>query len=313
MSDFQQLLEQLRQSNVTKTIHKEPYPAILPSRPELSQAGKVVLISGGGTGIGLAIARSFVRASADTVIIVGRRPDVIATAGSNLEQEAKTAGTNTKIVARPCDLVNLAEVDAFWKDLAAQGITVDVFVANAAKFTEPKPILELGADEVWSHFEANAKAPLYFTEKFCSQPGDKQKFLVNVSTQAIHDTANPGVAVRPAYTLTKMAGTLLFQVIAQNTSPKKLQVISFHPGLIYNDAWKAMSASLVPELFDNVDLCSGFAVWAATKEAEFLHGRFVWASWDVEELSTGDVRKRIDEDPYFLKCSIVGINGGLLA
>ncbi|KAK9333506.1 hypothetical protein V1520DRAFT_142870 [Lipomyces starkeyi] len=227
MSDLQQLLQQLMQTNVTKTVQRELYPAILPSRPELSQAGKVVLITGGGTGVGYAIARSFVQASADTVIIIGRRVEVLASAGSLLEQEAKTAGTNTKIVTRPCDVVNLGQVDELWKDLATQGITVDVFVANAAKFTEPKPILELGADEVWSQFEVNAKSPLYFTEKFYSQPGDKQKFLINVSTASVHMTAHPGVAMRPAYTLTKMTGTLLFQLIAQSMPPQKMQVISF--------------------------------------------------------------------------------------
>jgi hypothetical protein len=61
------------------------------------------------------------------------------------------------------------------------------------------------------------------------------------------------------------------------------------------------------------NLPGSFAVWAASKEAAFLHGRTVWASWDVEELATGDVRKRIDEDFYFLKGSIVGLDGTNLA
>lgn len=60
-------------------------------------------------------------------------------------------------------------------------------------------------------------------------------------------------------------------------------------------------------------LCGDFAVWATTKEAEFLHGRFVWASWDVEELSTGELRKRIDEDYFFLRASVSGLRGGLKA
>jgi NAD(P)-dependent dehydrogenase (short-subunit alcohol dehydrogenase family) len=170
-----QVLKSLLLTNVTKTVHRDVYPAISPSRPELSQAGRVILVTGGGTGVGQSIARNFVRASADTVIIIGRRADVLATSVARLEQEAKATGTNTKIISRTCDVVNLAEVEAFWKDLAAQGIIVDVFVSNAAKFTEPKPILELGADEVWSQMEANVKAPLYFVEKFHAQPGGKQK------------------------------------------------------------------------------------------------------------------------------------------
>jgi len=139
----------------------------------------VILITGGGTGVGFSIARSFIKASAATVIIIGRRADVIATAVDNLEKEAKTSGTNTKVIGKTCDVVNMAEVEAFWKYLAAQGITVDVFVANAAKFTEPKPILELGADEIWSQMEVNAKSPLYFVDKFYAQPTENQKVSVS--------------------------------------------------------------------------------------------------------------------------------------
>jgi NAD(P)-dependent dehydrogenase (short-subunit alcohol dehydrogenase family) len=170
-----QMLNSLLHTEVTKTVHRDIYPALSPSRPELSQAGRVVLITGGGTGVGYSIARAFVRASADTVIIISRRTDVLATSATRLEQEAKAIGTKTKVIARTCNVVNLAEVETFWKELAAQGIIVDVYIANAAKFTEPKPILELGADEVWSQMEVNVKSPLYFVEKFYAQPGEKQK------------------------------------------------------------------------------------------------------------------------------------------
>ena len=152
-------------------------------------------------------------------------------------------------------------------------------------------------------------------------------------------TDHAGIAARPAYVLSKMTGTVLFQVIAQNVSPEKLQVINFHPGVIYNSTWEKMG--IPRELFDhgnispglslvlsiqtssssadNVclshldDLCGDFAVWATTKEAEFLHGRYVWASWDVQELSTGEIRKRIDEDFYFLRATVAGLNGAFLA
>jgi hypothetical protein len=54
-------------------------------------------------------------------------------------------------------------------------------------------------------------------------------------------------------------------------------------------------------------LPGNFAVWAASPEATFLHGRFVWANWDVEELKHGTVGKQIQEDEHFLKVGIEGL------
>ncbi|KAJ3538102.1 hypothetical protein NM208_g6044 [Fusarium decemcellulare] len=53
-------------------------------------------------------------------------------------------------------------------------------------------------------------------------------------------------------------------------------------------------------IFSAEDLPAHFAVWAATPEAEFLHGRFAWASWDVEEMKSGDVFKSVQADTDFL-------------
>jgi hypothetical protein len=55
------------------------------------------------------------------------------------------------------------------------------------------------------------------------------------------------------------------------------------------------------------DLPGGFAVWAATTEAEFLHGRFVWANWDIDELKAGDIGKKIKEDAHFLQVGMEGL------
>lgn len=180
MDNINEMLVQLRDTNVTKRIHHQLYSAISPKRPELSQAGKVVLIPGGGTGIGYGIARSFVQASADTVILIGRRFNLLEEAASKLEEEAKKSNTNTKIIKQACDMTNLDETRAFWDSLTAKGVTVDVLVANVAKFTEPKPIFELGSDEVWSQMEVNVKAHLYFTEQFYSQSSGNKKVRKNL-------------------------------------------------------------------------------------------------------------------------------------
>lgn len=184
------MFAQLRETNVTKTIHRQLYPAISPHRPELSQARKVVLVPGGGTGVGYSIARSFVQASADTVILIGRRLNILEDAAAKLEEEAKKSNTNTKIIKQACDVTNFNETRAFWDSLTAKGITVDVLIANVAKGTEPKPIFELGSDEVWSQLEVNVKSHLYFTEQFYSQTNEKKKvskelFLIYLSDREI--------------------------------------------------------------------------------------------------------------------------------
>lgn len=261
------LFRVLYETNITRKYHRKLYPAIDPTRPELSQSGKTVLVTGGGTGVGFSIAQAFVRASAATIIILGRREQVLADAASNMEEIAKSLKTGTKIIYQVCDICSKAEVDRLWKCFSEQGISVDVFISNAVKFSEPKPLMELGAEEVWSQMEINAKAPLFLMEKFYGQPGDSKKvrrasplletrlltrrptqYVINVSSNIVHQTAHPGVAVRPAYTTTKMAAQMIFQSIAKHVSVEKMQITSFHPGLIWNTEWEKMG--LTQDMFD---------------------------------------------------------------
>jgi NAD(P)-dependent dehydrogenase (short-subunit alcohol dehydrogenase family) len=64
-------------------------------------------------------------------------------------------------------------------------------------------------------------------------------------------TAYPAVRDRPAYSLTKMAGTLFFQLTAQSVAPEKMQVISIHPGTIYSDGWAKAGLPVPRELFES--------------------------------------------------------------
>jgi NAD(P)-dependent dehydrogenase (short-subunit alcohol dehydrogenase family) len=172
------VLAEIRQTNVTKTIHTKPYAAISLSRPELSQTGKTILITGGGTGIGLAIAKSFIGASASAVIIVGRRAAVLDSARSALENEAQASGTATKIVTRTCDVSNMSDLNALWQYFSDEGVIVDVYVANAAVFADPATMMDLGADKVWEMMEINAKSSIYFSEKLYRQQSDRPKVSV---------------------------------------------------------------------------------------------------------------------------------------
>lgn len=300
-------------TNVTKTVHRTSYPSIDPSRPELSQAGRTVLITGGGTGIGLAIGKAFAQAGAKRIIAVGRRANVLAGAAKAIEEVAKKAGKGAEVIHQTLDVTDKAGVAALWAGLKDKGIAVDVLVLNAAKFSPLSPILDLGSDEVWSMFEANVHGPLMLSEAFVKQGGDGPKAIVNVASQAIHVFDESLLVLSskvPAYGLTKNSGALLVQQLAAEYDPEKLQVVNFHPGVVYAGGWEEAGVpdNLLP--FDDVSLAGSEAVWLASPEARFLHGRFVWASWDVDELKSDEFKKALAEDVELLKVGVHGLKGG---
>lgn len=57
-----------------------------------------------------------------------------------------------------------------------------------------------------------------------------------------------------------------------------------------------------------VALPADFSVWAASPEASWLHGRFVWAHWDIEELKADrEVVRRLEEEDGYLKVGVEGL------
>jgi len=171
-------------TNVTRTVHRTSYPAIAATRPELIQAGKTVLITGGTAGIGFAIAKAFIAASISTVVITGRRQEQLAKAVASLTDLAAAAGHGGKIIGERSDAADPASIDALWASLAERGVIVDVLVLNAAKFATPKPLFELGIEHVWESFEVNVRGPLHHAERFYKQVGAGGRPKVFLPTRA---------------------------------------------------------------------------------------------------------------------------------
>lgn len=83
------------------------------------------IVTGGGTGIGLACARRLASDGFD-VVIVGRRLDVLTEAAATLSDEIGTR----RISAEPCDLEDPKAVGSL-ADRLSHGPTIDVLVNNA--------------------------------------------------------------------------------------------------------------------------------------------------------------------------------------
>ncbi|KAI1870064.1 hypothetical protein JX265_006234 [Neoarthrinium moseri] len=296
-------------SDFTTSFHKKPYGAISPLRAELSQTGRVVLITGGNAGIGYAAARAFGQAGALKVIITGRRADVTKAAAEALGNDvaSQSAGT-TEFIAVTCDIASSSDVERLWTDLKAKGVIVDVLMLNAAGVSEIKGILARGTDGIWDDYSINVRSQLQMTERFYKQDdggNGSWKSLVMVSTLGIHDWE--AAAQRPGYGLTKNAGTLAMQLIAAETRPERMQVVSFNPGPVFTENAKVAGYTEEDFAWNDPNLPGQFAVWAASSEARFLHGRFVWTEWDVDELKHGKIRSRIDEDPAYLRIGVIGL------
>ncbi|KIK64762.1 hypothetical protein GYMLUDRAFT_400549 [Collybiopsis luxurians FD-317 M1] len=269
--------------SLTKTFHHNTYPAISPLKPTLSQAGKTVLITGGGDEKGIEIARSFAKASASRIILVSRRIGVLEDAASKLQDEFKA--TSTIILARQVDLADLSSIADLWDYLHAQKIFVHVLVLNATC--------------------ANVGGGITMSQRFAKQPlrpEGQQLNLVNLLTASLHmDSPNYARISKAAF-----AGIL--GRIANERSVKDIQIISVHPGMTYSES-DAKLGNLSVHKWDKPELVGDFSVWASSTEAAWLHGCFVWANWDVEELKDNhDFVKRVKEEKSFLKLGVAGLS-----
>ncbi|KAI8723654.1 hypothetical protein NCS52_00221800 [Fusarium sp. LHS14.1] len=294
-----------RAFEITKTSHRTSYPAISPSKSSLSQAGKTVLITGGSGGIGFAIARAFGEAGAEKVIIVGRDEAKVVSAAEQLKEQNK--GSATVFEGRVCQLADSESIDKLWDSFEADGTKIDTIVLNAAMTGQFGPIESLGWKKVWKEFEVNVRSYHQFCERLHqnakSQAG--KRFIVNVSTSAIHDF--PAASYAPSYSLTKNSATLLLQQIAREWKASDIQIVSFHPGALLTPGAMSLGLDETSLPWDDISLPASVAVWAASDEVAFLHGRFIWARWDVEELASGEIRERLESDEKFLRIGVHGL------
>src|SRR6478736_6715762 len=115
--------------------------------------GKVAVITGGSTGIGLAAAKLFVREGA-YVFITGRRQ-------KELDEAVKAIGNN--VTAIQGDVAKLADLDRLYQAVGAKG-RIDVVFANAgvAEFAPLGSITEQHFDKL---FSINVRGTLFTVQK----------------------------------------------------------------------------------------------------------------------------------------------------
>ncbi|KAK5734142.1 hypothetical protein LTR17_009125 [Elasticomyces elasticus] len=246
----------------TKVIHRSVYSAIDPTNPDNSTAGKVVVVTGGGAGVGAEIARSFVRSGSKAVVILGRRESVLSAAKKELE-----ALGSSKILTYAADVVDEAGLNSAFAATEDAVGKVDIVVACAGFMPEvvPAAIAEIG--DWWKAFEVNVRGLLLTFRAWMPHKSNSTPSFIYV---------NAGLS---GYSPSKIAAaSLIGHLQAENPD---LHITNFHPGILETPM---ATKSQFAVTRDDISLPAGFAVWLASPAAAWTGGKFLWAHWDVDEL-----------------------------
>lgn len=125
--------------------HNDTYDAINPKRPELSQAGKTIVVTGAGQGIGREVVDAFAQAGATTIHVLGRTKRTLDETKNITEKNHP----KVKVTVHVADLVDTAAVEKAANEIGSW----DVLIANAGYLPSPDLIENGDANEWWKGFE----------------------------------------------------------------------------------------------------------------------------------------------------------------
>jgi len=179
--------------------------------------GRTAVVTGGGTGIGLA---SAVRLAAEGahVFVTGRRK-------TELDAAVETIGPD-RATAVPGDIANPADLDRLYDAVRARGRGLDIVFANAA--TASLVTLEQVTDEEYDRtFDVNVRGTLYTVQKAVPLLNDGASVILNAST-----AADNGQDTFTLYAASKAAVRSFARTWANTLKGRGIRVNAISPGPI---------------------------------------------------------------------------------
>ena len=178
--------------------------------------GKIALVTGGNSGIGLATAKQFVNEGA-YVFITGRREPELAAA-------AKEIGKNVAGVQG--DVANLDDLDHLFARIKHKKGKLDVLFANAgiAKYGRMGEITEELFDSI---FDVNVKGVLFTVQKALPLMPDGSSIILNASM-----VGSKGLSSNSVYSATKAAIRSFARTWTTDLKDRRIRVNAISPGTI---------------------------------------------------------------------------------
>ena len=178
--------------------------------------GKIALITGGNSGIGLATAKRFVNEGA-YVFITGRRDPELATA-------VKEIGIN--VTAVQGDVSNVSDLDRLFAQINYEKDKIDIVFANAgaAKYA---PLGKITEEDYNSIFNTNVKGLLFTVQKALPLMPDGSSIILNASI-----VASKGLPANSVYSATKAAVRSFARTWTTDLKDRHIRVNAVSPGPI---------------------------------------------------------------------------------
>lgn len=196
-------------------------------------AGKRALVTGGGTGIGKAIAACLAQSGAQ-VVIAGRRADVLEDAAKEIGH-----GCETAIV----DLTDMKSIAGFEAEVAAKFGTMDILVNNAGN-TLKKPFEDSTLDEFDQVFDVHVRGALELSRAVIKRLlGEEREGAVTFISSM---TAYIGQPMVSGYTISKTAINGVVRGLSAEFASRGIRVNGVAPGWIDTELYRKATAGDLP-------------------------------------------------------------------
>ena len=186
-------------------------------------AGKIALVTGGSSGIGLATAKRLVREGA-TVFISGRRQ-------SELDAAVAVIGQGVKAVRG--DIAVAADLDHIIATIRDAHGRLDLLFANAGG-GEFAPLGSITKAQVDKYFDINVKGTLFTVQKALPLMGPGSAIVVTGSI-----AGNQGTPAFGVYAATKAALRSFVRTWASDLKGRDIRVNIIAPGVVVTPAYKS--------------------------------------------------------------------------
>lgn len=196
-------------------------------------SGKIALVTGGSSGIGLASARELAARGA-TVFIAGRREAELAAA-------VRTIGHGA--VAIQADVSKLADLDRLYQRIARDAGHLDILFVNAGG-GDMLPLTAITEEQVDRIFGTNVKGAIFTVQKALPLLKDGGAIILTGST-----AGSTGTATFSVYGATKAALRSLARSWLLELAPRRIRINVVSPGPI---ATPGLEGLFQPEQRDGV-------------------------------------------------------------